>query len=999
MTSETDSLHDQSADNGQLEKWLVRLESGEIKGPYNTEVVRKMILEGFFSGLEEIASYPEGDWKPLSKQIEFYESLIESLENPVERDDKKTQKMEADTVVRTSPIAKYTKSTDEDTTIENDDEFTQLEKNALIVNSQTPNSNNQEDKILFQKKLQAKEDQEFLIKQKELFRIEKEKLKEKKSKILRKLFFTLSTVIIVSIIYLSKDYFTEPVQKKSWKLITPQLSEKESVDFNIKEIKLNVLAYLKKGIIDDLIQSQSLLIKIVEAKKNDTEALGLLCINYLHMWPFTKQDSQDLKAISTVYQQVKQVSPLSGYTNACHAVYLLIKSQNNDGRAVLEKTLDSQQDSSFLLYPFLYYIKGELLEESDSLINSQAYFIESLKQFPNWVMAEYKIGRVLYKQNKFSDAEKYFQNVLSRNPLHKPSLYALALSKLKLNDVNNAIKLFEKGYSIRQTVPKALSAEALIEYGQLLVSSGQNKKALDVVRKALSVSPSHRALNDLFITLGGEALTIGAAQVTELTIEGDQFFRISDYLAAQGRYRAAFENDKKNTLLALKIAKCMRALNQFNDSIKWINTALEIDPKYFPAYALKADFLIQRYNFADAERTLMLALKIDANNYEVLKMMTKLQWKKNNLAQGLNYGFKAYKIFDVDVELLTLLATIYIDQYFTPGLIGNTESSVDEKIKQLEGAQKFTGRAIEIEPAWPESQITYAKYLFAKEGSQRAEKYYAELIKVYPYTMEYRIAFAEFYELQEKLNPAIEIYKFVLETNPKNTKASLGLARSYKNKGDYKIAIRHYMTTAALDPADSEPMFSIAALQLEMSAQDRNKAPKLLAESLGRLELVKSNNPNYPKLYYFIAKNKVAQGLYDEARKDIETEKLKNPFLADSYILKAELDLKQNQYTECAKEYMTVIKLRPISDYYFKAAACNRLANQLDLAEELISEGKKLESGNFTYFRELGLIHEARGDIKSAIQSLSDYLHLTAKNSFDAKEIESKIVQLSQIGH
>ena len=84
-------------------QWVIRLDSDQVKGPYSTDAVIKMITSGVFSGGEDICAYPDGVWSPLAKQTEFYDALIESLENPVEVDIKKAQKMEAETVIRIIP--------------------------------------------------------------------------------------------------------------------------------------------------------------------------------------------------------------------------------------------------------------------------------------------------------------------------------------------------------------------------------------------------------------------------------------------------------------------------------------------------------------------------------------------------------------------------------------------------------------------------------------------------------------------------------------------------------------------------------------------------------------------------------------------------------------------------------------------------------------------------------------------------------------------------------
>lgn len=984
---------DSNSQKSQSELWLVKLESEKVKGPYTTEVICKMILEGIYSGQEQVASYPQGDWRLLSKQIEFYETLLESLENPVGRDEKKAQKMDAETVIRSAPVSQHL----------NPDKAAQEQDNVGEVNAQfalelqklldADNVVVRSDNIKNQTIVNQNIGPSLADKQRQQFQIEQNKMEVQRKKMLGKLFPLFIIAVVLSVMGLVY-YFSSGMTSvnAAWALVTPSLKKADVDAAEIKALKIKAITLLKNGVLDDLIGAQNLLVEAVEGQKNDMESMGLLCMVYNSMWPFTKQVSNDLKAISTVTQHARITNPLSSYSDSCQSIYLLIKGQGNDGRAVLERVLDQNTEKTFLLFPFLYLIKGEMLEETNSLVNAEAYYVEALKQFPGWARAQYNIGRVQYKQNKYLESIETFERLLSQNNQYKAALYGLGLAQDKLKNDHSGESYFAQGYAIKQMIPKEINLEALQEYANILIDQKKNKKALEVVQSALKISPSHRALKDLFISLGGESMAIEDSQITELIIEGDQFFRLGDYLAAQGRYRTAFDSDQKNSLLALKIAKSMRALNQIRESISWIDTAIKIDPKLFSAYSLKAEYLIQRYNFADAQATLMEAQKIDPNNYEILKSIARLEWKKNNLEQASMLGLKAFKQYNVDVELLTLLANINIDLYFKPKKYG-IEDVDRAKAINLENAQKYSGRAIDLEPAWPESQITYAKYLFAKEGSEKSEKYYKELVKNFPYTLDYRLALGAFYEQQEKNSTAEEIYKHVIEIDPKNIKANLGMARCYKSRNDYAGAIKYYMVGSTLDPSDVEPMFSVGQLQLEMGENESksNKASKLIYEALSRFELVKKNNPNYPKVYYFTAKAHLALGQYNEAMQDINTEKTKNPSLADPYILNAEINQKQGQYTQCAQNYSVVLKLRPTSEFYFKTAACHRLAGSLDLAEDMINEGHAKESGNYTYYRELGYLYEAKGDKEQARKNFENYLDLTAHNSFDAREIESKL--------
>ena len=76
-------------------KWLIRTAHEGTQGPFMTEEIIQKIKAGIFSGEEAVAAYPDGDWKELSKELVFYDALIESLENPKVGNDQTSKKMQA----------------------------------------------------------------------------------------------------------------------------------------------------------------------------------------------------------------------------------------------------------------------------------------------------------------------------------------------------------------------------------------------------------------------------------------------------------------------------------------------------------------------------------------------------------------------------------------------------------------------------------------------------------------------------------------------------------------------------------------------------------------------------------------------------------------------------------------------------------------------------------------------------------------------------------------
>ncbi len=397
----------------QSEQWLIKLESEQVKGPYSTDAIFKMILEGIFSGQENIAKYPQGDWRPLSKQMEFYETLLESLENPVERDEKKAAKMDAETVIRSVPVDKLLV---EDTAIDSPEDI-----NAnFAADLQKLLHPQQGDEVLSFSKNETESKltdavvtrtQTLEEKQKIQFQFEQSQMSQKRQEILRKLFPVLILLAVVLIGGLGYYFMDTSVENKNWVLVTPNFKKPDISAEEARQLKIEAIGLIRAGVVDDLLKSQNLLVELVEGQKNDMESLGLLCTVYHSLWPYTKQVANDLKAVSAVAKHARLTNPLSSYSDSCQIIYLLVKGQANDARAVLEKVLDQNTEKAFLLYPFLYLIKGDFLEETGSLVNAEAYYTEAVKQFAGWVRGEYNIGRIQYKQNKYVDAVKTFEGI------------------------------------------------------------------------------------------------------------------------------------------------------------------------------------------------------------------------------------------------------------------------------------------------------------------------------------------------------------------------------------------------------------------------------------------------------------------------------------------------------------------------------------------------------------------------------------------------------------
>ena len=979
-------------------QWVIKLQTDQVKGPYSTEALSKMIITGAFSGNEEVCSYPEGEWKQLAKQPEFYDALLESLENPVEVDIKRAQKMEAETVIR---IMAPTKKIQEmpRPAINNNEELKKLLESERLAAEEREEKKNRARKALVKfeaplpvsSSLNYNSPQENIIQQRDKnLEIHMTDVKKLQKREVRKIlpFILLATLLVGLVIYVFLP--SKGDGRSAWSLIAPKKNLEEVLTAEeVKSLKRKAVKAFQGGIPEQILVAQRDLLKAVEGAPKDLEAIGLLCFAYEQLWPHTKQTQEDLKSIMIVTQMARTINPISNYSDTCQTVNLLTKGQNKEARSLVEKALDNPIDEKFSMSAILYLIKAEILEGESNYINSAAYYEQASKLWVNWITARFGLARMYYKQNKFAEAREQYAAIYSINKESKAALFGLALVEVKgSKDPDKAVPFFANGFAKKEKLPKDFLTEALLNYAQILMEKNQTKQALIVAQEGYRVSPSHRGLKELVISLGGEEKLENAQ--SEIILIGDQFASHGDHMVAQAQYKAAFEIDSKNAVAAFKAAKSLWQINQTRDAVNWLEKSIAVDPKLLQAHILKADYESQKYNFSAAAKTMQAASRRFGQNQEVIKMQALLEFRKNNMQGAIQFGERAVKIYNADVELLSLLAQAHI-HFYVHGPSGGKDAQA-RKTNSKEMAERYAGRAIELEPAWPEGQITYAKVLAAVYGSIRGESYLKERIKEFPYTIEYRIALAEYYRENEKYIDSAAIYEEIVSIDSKNKKANFGLAEAYRILNKPDLAQKFYNITSMLDPSDVEPMLANAKLLIETAAGKEFKAK--IEQALAKLELVKKINPEFPKVSYLMAKCYLDLNDYQKAIDLIKEEKTRNPNIADSFILAAEIFYRKSQFKECAAEYSAAIKMRPASaELYVKAAMCYRSSDAIDIAEDMLAIATQKESGYPEIYRELGYILEKKNNGAQAVLSFEKYL-LLSPNAGDRETIEAKIRQL-----
>jgi tetratricopeptide (TPR) repeat protein len=222
----------------------------------------------------------------------------------------------------------------------------------------------------------------------------------------------------------------------------------------------------------------------------------------------------------------------------------------------------------------------------------ESFLLRALQECENsgagcyFPQAIYELGLLYYRQADFAEAAKLLKRLGKDDPIYAESLFYLGLAAYKAGDANEASSAFER------LVELAPSAEAVNNAGAALLAKGENEKALQLLRRALTNSP-----NDMLCRFN-----IGYAQ-----------WRAGNFAEAIQHLRAVTQADPRDGEAQFLLAKALEASGQHAEATRADNEA----KRYLSNYA--------RWTVAPDRVPMLARFKEELNRATFYKMES--QWR------------------------------------------------------------------------------------------------------------------------------------------------------------------------------------------------------------------------------------------------------------------------------------------------------------------------------------------------------------------------------------
>jgi len=922
--------------------WIVKDKEGRIFGPFLTERILKQIERGYFSGGELVALYPGGSWIPISKAPEFYDKLLDVLANE-------------GMAGRRAPSGSFANEA----------------ADQAEGNDGGPQAG---DEVKFRGRVVRESDEEQAEKESSPTQVEKvnppgrdapvielsnlQKLqKTERKKIARlPLFLILSAIVLVVAALL----LTPEKKQGRMRLLAPRKGMPEVSKQETERRLQRGLGFFQSDTYSGYVQAQTAFVEMTEGASNHPVAYASLCMVYRELWPFTAQDSENLRVFSQVAQDAKRLDP-AGFAGAtCEIMYLNAANRVREARGLTDLWITTQSSAAIL-----YDLTAEFLMNEQKWREAAGYAEKAAVLWSQWLKPYVVEARNRARVREFPEALRLYREVLKAQPNHQVARIELALIELnQFNQIDKSFEMLRTAIDSGEPLPLEAELSASFALAQIYEKRNNKREAKKLAARAYALAPNDQAIRELLLRLGvADDLKSTGAGSRELLFRGDQYARIGDCVAAQAEYRAAFDVDPSNAMAAMKAAKCLWQLNQSNDAIDWLKKAIVADPKMVEAYILLADYFSQRFDYLSAINTLQKIQQIAPKNFEVARGFAQVELRRNNFQGTISFSRRALELYEADPETYLIMAEAHMG------------------MAQFPDAQRFAQRAIELDQTRVSAQSLYVRILLDLQGIDSALTYVDSLINTYQHIVDYRVTKGEVLLREERYEAAIQVLAEARSLEKSNKKALLLMGQAYKGLGQNTEALRSFLEAAEMDPSDAHPLYRAGLLY---SQEERT-----LKDAARQFQRVLKINPRFPLAHVQLGYVYLKQGLLKEALEEANSERANNPELPDSYVLAAEVHYAMKQYSSCAGEYQKAVSRRVTeSSIYVKMARCYRLSGAIDSALSLLNQAKAQESGNPDIYKELGAAYQVRSMGNEALDAYSQYLAL-APNAIDRKDVEA----------
>ncbi len=621
---------------------------------------------------------------------------------------------------------------------------------------------------------------------------------------------------------------------------------------------------------------------------------------------------------------------------------------------------------------------------------------------PQSVKASYLLAETYYHLGDLDRAQELAQKILQINPTHTASYFLMGNLFAKKNDLKAAKALMSLAAKFAQLGPKQIAGQALWRMGNLvdlgpnldeaepyyLLAAYFSKEFKDAAKEKTKSPATPETLER-----AKKEVLANPAYFERL---GSEAVQEKNFERAEGLYLAA-------TWLYPNISKLWQRLGEVRESLART-----------------------REEFRWAVSTYLTALKVDPDNVETLIRLGLLETEQSNLNRAFEFLQRA-AILALEEDPAVHLALgkhLFARKDYKAAIeqlrLARQKNPSNPEISYYQGllyklfapenpksAMRHFEEAYSKDPSNYDALAEWLKLKVVTFEKMFAVKFMRNMVAADPKNPKLLWAFGEIYSANKEFIKAIQYYQRALDLGRTDSKSRLSLARALASVGRLDEAVSEYKLASDLDAKNGEGYFLAAEILYQLG-----KSPAAKDLLLGLLKVI----PSYPGARRLLAMNHQKLGEKDQAISEMTKEVVANPMNYQFLLELADLLFINDRPADAEKELAKITNLplettvrdsRSPSGFRKEPTGLKgyrtrgllllsrlyRNTNRNEAAEGAVQSGLKIDPENLDLKLERAYVYKSLGRIREAAIDFSDFLNKNpnAREAAEARQELKKI--------
>lgn len=425
----------------------------------------------------------------------------------------------------------------------------------------------------------------------------------------------------------------------------------------------------------------------------------------------------------------------------------------------------------------------------------EAFSLEPEKVSP---AHHFKLGNILFRQGKMTQAIACYQRAIELNPNLNGVYQNLAKALTKQGKLDEAAVCLQKAaalngnYSVSgskavDSVPAATQVNAYQNSRQAAAETG------DTIASSAEVNHpgNNPAKSAETLRLSARAIDADKPMKVVNSVGAETYIKQAESYYNQGKFEEAITECKRaieikpEAAIAYKIAgNATQAMGKVDAARYWYTEALEIEPNFAEIHANLGSIYAQHKQWQNSIACYQKAIEIKPDLVVAYRNLAKVFLQSGQPQVGAEYWYEALTL---DINWATA------EEHFT---LGNTLLEHGK----LEKAISCYQRAIQLQPSYADAYHNLGEVLSVQEQWEEAIASYQQAIELNPYYEGSHYSLGKVWASLDRREEAIACYRTAIELNPHFAQAYQSLGEVLDSRGQLDEAIGCYEKTIELKP-------------------------------------------------------------------------------------------------------------------------------------------------------------------------------------------------------